>query len=191
MFKRFHLWLTTHYSAIKHALLIALGISLLIFSMIVMAGQNRLINQVRTLSEQNKTLSEDNQRLNKETKKLGEDNQTIAKQNRSYTRCIATIFAQYTQDFVPVVINDLDTCTLDSRSQATNNSATGTSDGAPTTNGGGGQGFAGQTGGSQAQSSSSGNDNTSDNPPPSDNSQPIKVLGIPICVPLTKVCVTR
>lgn len=47
--------------------------------------------------------------------KLIKDNQRIAKQNRTYTRCVATVFARYTHDFVPVTITNLDKCTVDSQ----------------------------------------------------------------------------
>jgi hypothetical protein len=53
---------------------------------------------------------------------LAHENQHIAKQNRSYTRCVATVFAKYTHDFVPVTITNLDKCTVDS-SKATPASA--------------------------------------------------------------------
>jgi hypothetical protein len=57
--------------------------------------------------------------------KLLHDNQRIAKQNRAYTRCVATVFARYTHDFVPVTITNLDKCTLDSQTKATNNTPSG------------------------------------------------------------------
>lgn len=111
--KTAQLWLHRNYPQIRSAILVSLGIMLLIFSMIMISNQNRLIGQVRDLAEQNNTLS-------KQNRALGEENQSIAKQNRAYTRCIATIFAQYTQDFVPINIVNLDTCTIDSQTQETN-----------------------------------------------------------------------
>jgi Tfp pilus assembly protein PilV len=71
------------------------------------------------------TEQETTQRLAEQNQILSRQNQAIAKQNRAYSRCIATIFAQYTHDFVPVTIVDLDTCTTDSQTRATNSTATG------------------------------------------------------------------
>jgi type II secretory pathway pseudopilin PulG len=57
--------------------------------------------------------------------KLAEDNQSIAKQNRAYSRCIAQVFAKYTRDHLPVTNLNLDTCTTDSQTKATDDSASG------------------------------------------------------------------
>lgn len=110
--KKFQLWLHHHYDSIRNWLLITIGAILLFSSMMMIANQNRLINQVKDLADQNKTLNEQNNQLSR-------DNQQIAKQNRAYTKCIATVFAQYTHDFVPVTIVDLDSCTVESQSGRT------------------------------------------------------------------------
>lgn len=122
--KHWQLYLHHHYTQIRHWLIVVIGIMLLVFSMVSIGKQNRLITQVRGLSEQNKNLSLQNKNLNEQTKNLGEENQAIAKQNRSYSRCIATIFAMYTHNFVPITITNLDTCTTDSQTGATNNTPT-------------------------------------------------------------------
>jgi hypothetical protein len=57
--------------------------------------------------------------------KVLHDNQRIAKQNRAYTRCVATVFARYTHDFVPITIINLDKCTVDSQTKATSDTSTG------------------------------------------------------------------
>lgn len=125
MFAKIHLWMNQNYALIKHWLVIIVGVTLLVFSLIVIAGQNKLIDQVKQLAEQNKSLSEDNKNLNKQSTQLGIENQSIAKQNRSYTTCIAQIFAKYTRDGVAVENLNLDTCTTASQTGATNNTATG------------------------------------------------------------------
>lgn len=175
--KQAQLFLHHHYNAIRHWAAVVIGIILLIFSMIMIGNQNRLINQIRDLSGQNKVLAQDN-------KKLNQDNQNIAKQNRSYTRCIATIFAQYTYDFVPVTIIDLDKCTLDSnsRSEQRQLAVPGTSDtksSAPQ---------ASSPGSSSSGSSSSPKSTPSPDPEQPDNSQPlldckVDLLGIHIGCP--------
>lgn len=116
--KKVQLWLHRNYPQIRSGLLVIMGVMLLVFSMIMISNQNRLISQVRDLAEQNNALS-------KQNRVLGEENQSIAKQNRAYSRCIATIFAQYTHDFVPITITNLDTCTLDSQTQATDSTPPG------------------------------------------------------------------
>lgn len=119
--KRFQLLLHHHYNDIRHWLVIIIGSMLLIFSMVSLGNQNRLSNKVTVLAQQNKILSQQNKELNEQTKKLGEENQAIAKQNRAYTRCIAQIFAKYTQNFIPITNLNLDTCTFDSQPHAINN----------------------------------------------------------------------
>lgn len=123
--KHLQLWLHRHYVQIRNLVIVFVVAMLLIFSMVSVANQNKLISQVKTLTEQNKELSKQNKTLNTQTLKLGEENQAIAKQNRSYSRCIAEIFADYTHDFVPVTILNLDTCTTDSQTQGTRDTTTG------------------------------------------------------------------
>jgi FtsZ-binding cell division protein ZapB len=110
--KPVQLWLHKHYHTIRQWLIFIVGITLLLFSMVSVANQNRLINQVKNLAEQNTALSKQNKDLNEQTNQLGKENQAIATQNREYTRCLSIIFAQYTHDFVPINIENLDTCTI-------------------------------------------------------------------------------
>lgn len=119
------LWLHHHYIDIRHWLVVVIGVILLIFSMVSLSNQNRLNQRVATLAEQNKVLSQQNKDLNNQTIKLAQDNQSIAKQNRSYTRCLATVFALYTHNFIPISITNLDTCTTDSQSKATGDTPAG------------------------------------------------------------------
>lgn len=51
--------------------------------------------------------------------------ESISKQNRSYTRCLGEVFAKYTRDGIPITNLDLDTCTIDSQTKATNDTPTG------------------------------------------------------------------
>lgn len=62
---------------------------------------------LKVLAEQNKQLSLDN-------KKLGEDNHALADQSKAYIKCIADIFAKFTQDRKPVIIEDLEKCVTSS-----------------------------------------------------------------------------
>lgn len=175
--KRAQLWLHHHYVDIRHWLVVIIGVILLIFSMVSLSNQNRLNSKVAVLAEQNKILSQQNKALNQKSTKLGEENQSIAKQNRSYTRCLATIFAQYTHDFIPINITNLDTCTTESQSQATNNTPTGGS--SPT---GGAPASDKPAAGSQPAA-----DPTPAQPQPT-QPEPVKVLGIPVCLPFTGIC---
>jgi hypothetical protein len=122
--KKVQLWLHRNYDNIKHWLIGAILFILLVFSMISIANQNRLIDRVGVLAEQNKILSQQNKTLNTQSKQLGEENQSIAKQNRSYISCVANVFAAFTRDHRPITITNLETCTIDSQTQATNNTTT-------------------------------------------------------------------
>lgn len=182
--KKSQLWLHHHYAEVRHWLIVVIGVILLIFSMISLSNQNRLNQRVATLAVQNKILSEQNKVLNEKSTRLGEENQSIAKQNRSYTRCLATVFALYTHNFVPVEITDLDTCTTDSQSNATNNSPTG-----------GTSSSGSEAPSSASQKPSSGGSSSPNNAPSNGNGQsnnsqpePVRILGIPACLPLTNVC---
>lgn len=124
--KHVQLYLNQHYKEIRHWLLVVLGVALLIFSLLILSVNSRINAKITVLAEQNKTLSEQNKQLNVQTKNLGQENQSIAKQNRAYTTCLAQLFATYTQNHRPITIVSLTTCTIVSQSQATNNSATGT-----------------------------------------------------------------
>lgn len=92
---------------------IILGITLVgLYTSLQTNRQNtEIIEQIKVVADQTKTAIE--------------ENQSIAKQNRSYSRCIAQIFAKYTRDDVPIRILDLDTCTTDSQTKATNDTKTG------------------------------------------------------------------
>jgi hypothetical protein len=93
-------------------------VTLLVFSAMLVSKQNRLLEDNKVLTGTVKKLSEDNKTLNQQTKKLGEENQEIGKTNQSYLRCIASIFANYTHDFVPITIENLDTCRITADSSA-------------------------------------------------------------------------
>lgn len=57
-----------------------------------------------------KQLAEDNKRLSEQNKQLSEENRRLAAQNQAYIKCIADVFARYTRDFRPVIIEDLAKC---------------------------------------------------------------------------------
>lgn len=95
-----------HYKAIRNASIAIIIICLLgVPSILSLRKQGEQTEQIKNLTEQVKTLSEKNVTLN-------EEQRTVVIQNRSYTRCLANIFAKYTRDFKPVTIENLDACIL-------------------------------------------------------------------------------
>ena len=74
-----------------------------------------VLARIAEISENNKSLSEDNKRLSEQSKALSE-------QSNRYQQCIAQLFAQYTRDYRPVVIEDLDTCSAYTMPVAQSNS---------------------------------------------------------------------
>lgn len=124
---------------------------------------------------------------------LTKENQRIAKQNRSYSRCIATVFAQYTHDFVPVTITNLDKCTLQGQAKTINNTPpSGTPPAA--TNNVVNYTTTPQSVAQEPTKTTTTNNNT--NPPTASNQnptqppnshpvtpEPIRVLGVPVCAP--------
>ena len=75
--------------------------------------------EIKRLGQQNKTISQQNQQLSKQTltlaeqnKVLADENRVLANQNKGYVRCVANVFATYTQDYQAVTIKDIDTCTV-------------------------------------------------------------------------------
>ncbi len=57
---------------------------------------NELILKVKAISEQNVELSKQNKEINE--------------QNRNYAYCNASVLAKYTQDLMPIIIDDLNKC---------------------------------------------------------------------------------
>lgn len=110
--KKLQLFIHNNYVEIRHWILVVLGVTLLVFSMVSVANSNSLIEQTKTLAEQNKALNERNQELTRQVKATGEDNQAVTKQNRDYIRCLGEIIAQYTHDFVPINIISFDQCVI-------------------------------------------------------------------------------
>lgn len=66
-------------------------------------------NVIRKQGEDIKLLSEQNNQLSS-------DNQRLASQNKAYIKCIADVFARYTQDRRPVIIDNLEQCVTTSLS---------------------------------------------------------------------------
>lgn len=52
--------------------------------------------------------------LIREVKQLSEENKRLNQQNRDYTYCNAILFAKYTQDEEPIIIEDLEKCVFNS-----------------------------------------------------------------------------
>lgn len=112
---------------------IILGIALIgLFTTVQTNRQNaEIIKRIKVVSEQTNTLSKDNKLLNTQTKKLGEDNKSINKQNRSFVLCGFQVFAEYTRTRVPIENLNLEACTTDSQTTATDNTPTGGSSSSP------------------------------------------------------------
>lgn len=108
--KRVHLWMNQNYSQIKHVLVVIVGTMLLIFAMVSLGNQNRLLEKASKQAEQIERLSQENKRLNTQSRNIAKQNQKIAKLNQAYTLCIAEIFAMYTHDFIPINISDFEAC---------------------------------------------------------------------------------
>lgn len=179
--RQLQLWIHDHYGDIKHWLIIIVGFILVVFAMVSYANQNRLLDRVATLSQQNKSLSEQNRRLNQENKSYAKETQGVVLQNRSYIKCLSNIFAQYTHDFVPITIENLEQCTTQSGGtfgnslQANSSSSSSVFHSSP----------------NNTPSSKSAQPNNSQPGGNPSSPQPVKVLGIPVCVPLTGVCVRQ
>lgn len=54
--------------------------------------------------------------LTEQNKQLSEQSNILASQNKAYIKCVATVFAKYTQDGRAVVIEDLERCVVTSLS---------------------------------------------------------------------------
>lgn len=103
--KDVQLWLNNHYNEVKHWLIVVIGFILVLFAMIQYSNSNRLLLKVKVLAEQN-------QQLSKENKDLSAQNSSLNQKSIQHTDCVAKIFANYTHNFVPVTIEDIDTCTV-------------------------------------------------------------------------------
>jgi hypothetical protein len=178
--KELQLYINQHYSAIRYFVIISVMVTLLIFSAMLVSKQNRLLEDNKVLTGTVKKLSEDNKLLNQQTKQLGEENQEIGKTNQSYLRCIASIFANYTHDFVPITIDNLDTCriTADSSAVRTSDGSASTTQSVPSE----------PLSGVQAENNSSSNTIPERASPQSNNVQPPDndgwILNLPDAVPL-------
>lgn len=129
------------------------------------------------------SLQRTNQQLGEQVKGISEENRELNRQNLTYMRCLASIFATYTQNGIPITIESLDTCTVktvDGKPIPVTNLPATTGEGtqettttpitSPTF--------------SAPKSESSQQTEQTEKPP-----EPVKVLGLPLCVPLTQLCV--
>lgn len=117
--KRFQLAVHHYFREIIIGAVILLIILVSAGAMALVGNQNKLLEQVKTLSKLGNQLNKDNKVLNVRTVKLGEQNQSIAKQTRSFTTCDFKLFAKWTRDRLPIEDFNLDTCTVTSQTQAT------------------------------------------------------------------------
>ncbi len=149
-------------------------------------GQTKIIaERTQTIAEQSKTIAEQNNVIAAQNKRIAQDSQ-------KHIDCIAELFARYTRDNLPITIEDLTTCQATQAEPVA--SSTGTTGQAP----------------AQGDSDSTTNNTTINNPPANNGNgngngnpqpttpppaaqehKPIEIIGIPVCVPLTNICVTR
>ncbi len=97
---------------------------LLLFSIVQLIKINEQSGRIAILTELNKRLNEQTNILARQAVKNSEENQDLAKQNRTYSRCIAEIFAKFTRDDIPITILNLDTCQIGNQSDAKTNAPT-------------------------------------------------------------------
>lgn len=83
---------------------------------LIRAETNRtnILNEIKSLSQDNKKLQENSNRLSEDNKALSKENQALSKQNRDQVECIAQLFAKFTRDGLPIFIEDLDKCETES-----------------------------------------------------------------------------
>lgn len=130
-----------------------------------------------------------NNDLATQAKNIAEQNQRNAKANGRHIDCIAETFARFTREQKPITIDDLEAC------QVTDAEAAAIV---------GGEMFNGAvdfTRTPEAQTNPNRNDNTNQPNPqgagnpntqtPPEPNPPVEVLGVPVCVPLTNVCVRQ
>jgi type II secretory pathway pseudopilin PulG len=92
-------------------------------AVLMIAGVSYYIQQERNrkaIEEQTSTtnqLIEEVKTLTLEVRNLSRDNKQISEQSRNYIYCNAVLFAKYTQDQQPIVIEDLEKCLFTSFSQ--------------------------------------------------------------------------
>lgn len=150
------------------------------------------------LYAQNQSLSNQaNDRARNVQKLLDAQDKTIAAQKEEiettnrYIQCIAQFFA--TTDRTSRIITDLDSCNIQSNGQRVGGvNLTPTQQQAPTNNSGGGSNnstgnSSGGTGGAGGNGGDGGNGGNGS----STTSEPVRILGIPVCVPLLNVCVEQ
>lgn len=109
--KDFQYWIHKHYDLIK----------LILLGTILGLGVMTIINLQNAETQRN----QNDKQFSKDIIAVARENQSIAKQNRSYTRCIAEVFAKYTRDQLPITNLNLDTCTSDSQTIETDHTESG------------------------------------------------------------------
>lgn len=93
--------------AMYYYLLFPVVLGLLVYSVYTNVTAN---HRLEDLTKQNTQLSTD-------IKTLATQNKQLAAENKAYTKCIANVFAKYTQDRQPVIIEDLEKCVTSSLTQ--------------------------------------------------------------------------
>ncbi len=94
---------------------------LVILVIIVLFQGYRTSSKVIENVEISRQIAESNQSLLKQVADLSEDNKnlstqsnTLAERSNRYQSCIANLFAKYTRDYLPVIIDDLENCIVTS-----------------------------------------------------------------------------
>lgn len=112
----------------------------------------------------------------KRANEIATQNKAIAEENQRHIDCIANLFAKYTRDNRAITISDLDACqaTTDD-AQSPSPSVTGTAPVSPSIS-------------TPSAATAASPDPTL---PPQASPKAVEVLGIPVCVPTTGICVMR
>lgn len=112
MLKKLQLFLHNAYPQIKRVLFALSVVILLLFSMITIANQNRLLTKQGELLDQAKSLAQQNNALSKENRRLNRESRDYAAASLRHIDCNFRAFAAFTQSFKPVEVIDLDKCVI-------------------------------------------------------------------------------
>lgn len=172
-------------------ILLGVVITALFFSITTNSSLKGVAERVQQLSEDNKNLSQQNKDLGEQNKELNQQTQAVVQQNRDYIRCLADTFAQYTRDQRPVEKFILDDCNVKTGMSLSFDAKQDASGQAPSGNAVSSTSSSSNTTPSNEQAQPDTSQDTNNNNTPTPEVQPLKVLGIPVCVPLTDKCVMQ
>lgn len=143
--------------------------------------------RLKNYASQIQQLSLDNKQLSKENKQLNAQTQGVVTDNKTYIKCLASIFAQYTNDQQPIKIEDLDKCQVSKISSQANSSAS-----VQALSGSSGSSVSSSKNTSSAPQSQPNSSQSNNTPTPQpEPPKPVEVLGIPVCIPLTHMCINQ